>query len=239
MYGLDAFGSHNDFRHWLRSAGYPEKYAPDGSGPGWDDDSVVEAFFRQVVELGDRVTPPFAYTLDYVANEAYNSAYSKGETAMKLIWSNLVEPIRDTLGTDSLMTIPPGQGTHRAMFVRPSLFFSVAASSQRSSLAGRFLTFFLGDVEANRILAAERGVPVVPAVREALQQESSRQVQVIFEYVDFVAHHSSPGPTAIPVNIGVLREVFEETTRLVAFHHLTPAEGAVRLRQEWTALMSR
>jgi len=105
--------------------------------------------------------PPFAYTLEYDSNED-NSAYARGEATMTFVWSNLIGAIRDKLGSDSYMVPPPGPGSREGMFLRPSSFFSVAQTSPHNAAAGRFLTFFLGDLEANRILAAERGVPVVP-----------------------------------------------------------------------------
>ena len=64
LYGVDAYGTHNDFRHWIRSQGYPSPYATDLSGPSWTDDALAEEFFQRVLLFDDHVMPPFAYTLE-------------------------------------------------------------------------------------------------------------------------------------------------------------------------------
>lgn len=237
LFGVDGYGTHNDFRHWIRANGYNSKFAADLSGPAWDDDALAAAFLERVVEFDDRVMPPFAYTLEYASNEDY-SGYARGETAMSFIWSNLIGAIHDSLGEDSRLVPPPGSGSLDGLFLRPAAFFSIAESSSRKQEAARFVMFFLSDLEANRILSAERGVPVVPEIRDALAAETTTQNRIMFDYVRFVSENAAAPPESVPNNVTELRDALDAIVRDVAFGQLSPAEGASRLRAEWGALMS-
>ena len=150
---------------------------------------------------------------------------------MSFVWSNLIGTIRDSLGVDSLLAPPPGPGTLEGLFLRPATFFSISESSPRKGPAVAFVMFFLEDVEANRILSAERGVPVVAEVREALSQ-TSPQNRIMFEYVDYVSRNAAPPPTVVPYNVTGLRDALDQITRQVAFRQLTPREASARLRAD-------
>lgn len=238
VYGLNAYGADNDLEYWLRSNGY-RLFAEDLSGPGWDDDEVIVEFYEQLLSFEENnVIPPYEYTLEYGSNEA-NSAYARGETAMMFLWSNLANSVQGTLGVDSPLTALPGPGQQSGHFLRPSMFFSIPSSSNNKGRAAEFLNFFLGSVDANRVLAADRGVPVVPEVLTVLGREGTQQNQYVFEYIDWVADNSSPIHAFVPDNEGELVDVFDQITQQVAFGQLTPAEGARQLHEQWSTLMAR
>ena len=157
---------------------------------------------------------------------------------MAFIWSNLVRQVRRTLGVDTYLVQPPGPGAEEGIFLRSSSFFSIAESSYQKSAAAEFVMYFLQDIDANRILSAERGVPAVSAVRQALAAESPRQMVIMFDYVDHVAANSSPPPPVVPDNVVELRDALETIVRQVAFDQIGPAEAAALLRSEWIVLMA-
>jgi len=233
LFGVDAYGTHNDFRYWIRSNGYNSKFSPELDGPSWIDDTLAQEFFERVLDFNNDVIPPFAYTLEYASNEDY-SGYARGETAMSFIWSNLIGAIRDSLGVDSYLVLPPGPGSLDGLFLRPATFFSIAESSSRKPRAADFVMFFLEDIDANRILSAERGVPVVKAVRDVLAGETTPQNRIMFEYVEYVSQRAAAAPTAVPNNVTELRGILDRLTREVAFGQISPAAAASSLRAEWT-----
>ena len=71
------------------------------------------------------------------------------------------------------------------------MFFSVAETSPHKELAVEFIDFFINDVEANKILFAERGVPISAKVREGLEPLLTDVQVQMFNYLNLITQHSS------------------------------------------------
>ena len=50
---------------------------------------------------------------------------------------------------------------------KPSMFFSIGGTSAQKEAAAKFLSFFVNDQDASKVLGVERGIPCSKAVREA------------------------------------------------------------------------
>ena len=72
--------------------------------------------------------------------------------------SNLYNTFSTASGREMGMTMYPVDGED--MFLKPSMFFSIAETSPHKEEAAKFINWFLNSVECNEILMAERGVPV-------------------------------------------------------------------------------
>lgn len=233
---IENFATENVFHYWVRSHG-GDLYDNDLTGPGWDDDQVVVEFFEMAQELQDAGLSPGA---DYVTQDIHeeNTNYAQGEAAMMFLWSNLVESVRQTLGVDSGLTVLPGENSEEGMFLRPALFFSVSSESANPELAGDFIHWFLTDLDANEVLAAERGVPPVKSVRDHLSADLDSQQQIVYDYISFVSDHSSPPLSVFPEQEGELMDLLEETIDLVLFEEISPEEAAEQIRDNFESLMS-
>lgn len=237
-YGLDAFGTDNDFLYWVRQNG-EQFYARSLDSPGWSGDRMVTRFYQQMVDFMEQnVTPPAEYQIEHYSNEE-NTMFAEGEAAMKLLWSNKVVSVRNTLGADLELSLLPGPNVEQGMYLRPSMYFSVAEPSAKKEAAAEFINYFLGNVAANQVLNADRGVPVVPEVRNALAESADSQTQTIFDFISLVGEHSSPLNTHFPQNEGELIDEFNRITQQVMFGELSPSQGAENLSERWTQLMNQ
>jgi multiple sugar transport system substrate-binding protein len=237
-YGLDSFGSDVDFQYWLRTRG-ARMYSADLKRPGWSDPRIVAEFFRQVVDFHrSGVMASAEYAVENDANEE-NSLYAQGKAAMMLLWSNKVVSVYKTLQADSSLMVLPGPGSREGMYLQPSMFFSVSPASKSAAEAASFITFFLGDVEANKVLLGDRGLPVVPAVRTALANSADHQNALVFDYITLVAGRSSPPDLAYPETEEEVLDLYEKVTQEVRFGRLTPDAAAQALYQQWSDLLAR
>ena len=80
-------------------------------------------------------------------------------------------------------------------YLRPSMYISMAESSTNKELAARFINFFSNDIEANRILMAERGVPIPTNVRADLHSRVPANDAIIFDYITRITPFASSGTT--------------------------------------------
>jgi multiple sugar transport system substrate-binding protein len=154
------------------------------------------------------------------------------------MWSNRVVSIhrrRDlTIGLARL----PGLGSRLGMFLRPAMFFSIASASSEREEAGRFVTYFVFDREANQILAAERGVPVVESIRQVVTAASDEQTQAVFYYIDGISRWSTPMARRFPPAEGEYREAYNQITRDVSFGRISAADAPVLLRTRAEELLA-
>ncbi|ECB9828918.1 hypothetical protein FL859_07230 [Listeria monocytogenes] len=63
---------------------------------------------------------------------------------------------------------------------------SVAKNSKFKAEAAKFISFFQKDIEANRILKAERSVPIMQNVRDDLAKNGDVTTQILFDYAELV-----------------------------------------------------
>lgn len=109
---------------------------------------------------------------------------------------------------------------------KPSMFFSVAGSSASKEKAADFISFFVNDPEASKILGVERGIPCSAAVREALAPTLDEQSQVALNFVANLGPllgelPPSPPASAGEIDASLLRVISQE----VAFGQRTPEDA--------------
>jgi multiple sugar transport system substrate-binding protein len=89
------------------------------------------------------------------------------------------------------------------------MFISILTSSTNPELAAQFVNFILNDVEANRILLAERGVPVPYHIREDLAERVDENMKYLFDFITRVTPYTSvidpPDPPSSGEAIDVMR----------------------------------
>ena len=77
-------------------------------------------------------------------------------------------------------------------FLKPSQLVSIVSTSKNQELSARFVNFMLNDLEANRILLAERGIPVPSNVRDDLRTQVDPVMGSLFDFIDRVMPFTSP-----------------------------------------------
>jgi multiple sugar transport system substrate-binding protein len=163
------------------------------------------------------------------------------QSAMIFVWSNMAAAIASASGERALeLALPPtaedgGQG----VYLKPSMFFSIPATTQHPEEAAMFIDFFTNSVEANEILAAERGVPISPEVREALQPTLPAMQQKVFAYIstaeEVAAPINAPDPAA---HSKILAEVYNPLIDQLLYGELTAEEAAAQFREQATAVLA-
>ena len=111
------------------------------------------------------------------------------------------------------------------------MFFSVTSQARHPEEAALFVDFFTNDIEANKILMAERGVPIAPAVREALLPMLSEAQQEMFRFIDIAEQYSTPiDPPDPPGHNNIMQNVFDILSEQVLYGDIDPAVAAEEFR---------
>ena len=220
-------------------------FTPDGRSIAAVDDRPFVDHLKMLVRLQTAGALPSRQQeiSDYHDNiEAQPIVQARA--AMSYQWSNQAVAEAAAAGagrTFRLTHLPRPQGGRASNYLKPSQFFSITSHSKHPREAAAFIDFFTNSVEANRILRAERGVPIAPKVQEALKPLVTPAELETFRYVARVQTDSSPLPPPDPPNEGVLEtNVYTPLViDAVLLGRLSPEEGAKILRTEGNKVLAR
>lgn len=216
-------------------------YSEDGRSLGYDDDSIYVDHLNMVQRLTDYGAYPSRDVVLAEHGRGYDIEQTpivSGEGAMAIIWSNQITAMTSAAGEGRrfFMTHLPRLRADgpAANFVKPALFFSRTAQSRNPEEAARFVDFITNDIEVNRILMAERGVPIANRIREDLAPKVDEFTRMAFDFVGRVTEDSSPIPP--PETAGhrqIINNVFWNLfIDPVSFGEISVEEGVALLRRE-------
>ncbi len=166
------------------------------------------------------------------------------KAGMQFLWSNQAFAVNKASGEGRhfvLMSLPrTRRGGPSPNYIKASMFFSVSNQSKTPKEAARFIDYFTNDIDANKILMAERGVPISSEIRTALSPLVPPITQEVFNFVGWVAKEASPCPPPDPVkNTDIYTNVWRpQVIEKVLFGVITPEQGAKVLRDKATELLA-
>lgn len=238
---LMADGSSNEpsLDNWIRQRGKP-LYTDDGKlGPNADDMTEWFQMWSDFREKGYIVAAE-DQALDVDTPETSMLALKKAA----IMWSNSNQLIvHQSVNPDKLgMTNYPrinattGGGHYR----KPSQFWSMASTSKQKEASADFISFFVNDIEAGKILQVERGIPCSAAVRDAITPLLDEQNQISLNFVSSLGDLLGPLPASPPNAAGEIdQSLLDVLADEVAFGQRTPEDAGKFFVEEATAILAR
>ncbi|SER79600.1 multiple sugar transport system substrate-binding protein [Gracilibacillus ureilyticus] len=223
------------FNYYLRTQG-KRLYAEDGSGLGYEDDQLFVDFFSMVTEEVEKGATP---TPDFLAQLAgpEDDPVIKGEGVGIFQWSNQFVGLEQLSGLDFEFAPMPGPNMEEGLFLKPSMFFSVAENSEAKAEAAKFISFFINDIEANKLILGDRGVPISSEVLEALKSEVSDSQAQVFDYIEWAEQNSTPMGAADPAGAGEIIELLTSLSEQMSYGETTPEEAAEYFRTQAESIL--
>lgn len=222
------------FRHYLRNHGYA-LYANDG-GLGYDDDKLLADFFRMWDTLYKEgvLAPP---ELTSTEQGLENSLIVNGQSPNHMIWTNQIVALTQAAGRPLEMVLLPGiEGGQHGHYLKPGQFLAATTHSKHPEAVAAFIDFFTNSLEANDILAGERGVPIATNVREHLYTSLDDTNKLMFDYLDTVAQYAGDVPYD-PPGSGSLLQAFDRIFDGIRYGQHTPEQAAELFRNEANSVL--
>ncbi|MDK1385309.1 ABC transporter substrate-binding protein [Sinorhizobium sp. 8-89] len=222
------------FDAWLRQRG-SSLFNESGLGFGVEEAKEWYAYWEDLRKRGGTVGADIQ-TLDQ--NTIDTNCLALGYSAIGMAYSNQMIGyqliMKSKLGIGMLPRAEKGGPSGH--YYRPALIWSVGATTEHGEEAAKFISFFVNDVEAGKILGVERGVPMSPTVREAilpqLNPTEAETVKYINALKDQVGSYPPPAPLgATEFDHRVFRPIADE----LAFDRISIADAATRLVEEGKA----
>lgn len=220
-------------------------FSDDGTSLGYDDEQPMIDHLNMILRLQDAgAIPSIEEEIEYDTTGPEGSPLVLGKSAIQYQWSNQVLAVANAAGPDrnfKLWHLPRPEGGQSSNYVKPSMFFSIPATAEHPQEAAMFIDFFTNSLEANEILAAERGVPVSAPVREHLLPNLDPVMAETFDFLVRVEADSSPVPPPDPPGYADLRlNVYgPQFVDVVRFGEMTPEEAVEFFREEANRILAQ
>jgi multiple sugar transport system substrate-binding protein len=235
----DGSGSEPMLDNWLRQKG-KALYTPEGK-LGFTTEDAIEWFtmWNALRDEGLIVTAEDT-ALDTGAPEVSMVALKKAammpSNSNQLIIHQSINP--DTLTITSYPRIAAGVGGGH--YRKPSQFWSVSGAAADKEAAAAFISYFVNDVEAGKILGVERGIPCSAAVREAITPLLSEQDQIALNFVSSLGDLLGPLPPSPPAAAGEIdTSLLRVLSQEVAFGGRSAEEAGTFFVTEAEAILAR
>ncbi|RED32349.1 ABC transporter substrate-binding protein [Paenibacillus sp. VMFN-D1] len=235
------FAYHHEvfFPYYLRTIGQ-KMYSDDGKTIGYADDQAFIDYFTRYQQWYDK---GYILSLDKEAQKkgvAEEDEIVLGHSISGIGWSNQFLAVANLVKDRPLELNPmPGPGTKEGLFLKPSMYFSIAESSKQKEEAAKFISFFINDIEANKLIKGERGVPVSSKVKDALKPILTENEAKIFDYVTWAESNSSPADPPNPIGSVEVEKLLRDLSEKILFKKIPIDQAAVEFRKEANAILAR
>jgi multiple sugar transport system substrate-binding protein len=223
-------------------------WSADGTQLGYDNDKIYADFLNMAVRLQKAKAIPTREEEVAAQWTLENNLFVKGQAAMTWLWTNQIVASWKAAGENrnvKIVTLPvPAGAKISAHYMKPSMFFSVAANSKHPKEAAMFIDFFTNSVEANEVLLAERGIPISSAVREGIKPKLGKSQVAMFDFAAQAEKTAAPIRPPDPAgsadisgsdNSFIVTKVIEP----VMYGKLSAEDGVALLRKEATAILAK
>lgn len=236
----DGSGSEPMLDNWLRQKGLA-LYTADGK-LGFGEAEAIEWFTMWNQMRADGICVDAETQALDTNGPLENTMVVLGKAAMMPSNSNQLVAfqtlVQDNLTISSYPRIAAGVGGGH--YRKPSMFFSVGGSSANKEAAAAYLSFFVNDLEAGKVLGVERGIPCAAAVREVVAPTLDEKNQIALNFVSNLGDLLGPLPPPPPaaageIDVSLLRVLSQE----VAFGARSAEDAGKFFVTEAAAILER
>jgi multiple sugar transport system substrate-binding protein len=217
-------------------------FSADGKALGYTDDAPWIEHWKMILRLqAAGALPKRDQWSSGVGIEGTPLAF--GKSAMEFAHSNQLVALWTAAGTArtlKALPVPKVVGGRSPVYIKPSQYFSVTATSKYPKEAAMLIDFFTNDVEANKILGGERGVPVAGKVLAALRPTLSKQAAESFDLIERASKYATKlPPNDPPAWTTILTQIFTPKVEdPITYGVRTPEEAVAQFRAEATQVLA-
>ncbi|MBD8068193.1 ABC transporter substrate-binding protein [Bacillus sp. PS06] len=225
------------FNYYLRSHG-ERLYSEDGTKLGYEDDQLFVDFYKMYADMVNKKavqSPDESAQVKGLEDDPVVKQQSIG----LFQWSNQLIGIQSAANRPIEIVGLPGPNAEKGLFLKPGLLWSIANNSENKAEAAKFIDFYTNNIEANKLMLGDRGVPGSPKVQEALLPLLSEPQKQVFNYVAWVGENSSPYSGPDPAKAGEIISLLRNITEQIAYGVIEPEEAATQFREQADSILNQ
>lgn len=206
-------------------------FKPSNDGLGWTDAATIADYMAMIKELTDAGAYPDAGAIKEI-KDIEGDYLVTGDAAMTWVASNQLKSIAKAAGREIKLAMVPKLSKDGAygMSVQSSQQLCVSKNSANKEAAAAFISYFVNDIEANKILNGERGVPIMSKVREAVLAQADDSAKLVYDYVDLIGNLPKEATNVIsPDPKTEIEDMDKLLIEKVQYGEVTPQDAAKQL----------
>lgn len=214
-------------------------FSADGTALTISKDTLLKYFTL----LQDGVQGGWALEIDkeIELSNAGQDGIATGDAWAEFAWANQVVN-SDTLAKKNLiikMYPKLDDATEQNEFMKPSMLFSITSSSKEPEAAAALINYFTNSVEANKVLKAERGVPISSVVASAVMEDTTSYSKDMINFVMNTAKIATSIEPATPASSSDIGSVSDQFVQKVMYGKLTAEEAAEQFYEQAKEIAAR
>ena len=225
------------FNYYLRTKG-ASLYNPEGTALGYEDDALFVDFFDRLYRLVQGKAAPDPATANQSKGIVEESDLVKGTGIGIWQWSNQFVGLQSVVNRPMELAPMPGPDMEKGLYMQPSMYWAVTKNSKAKEEAAKFIDYWVNDVEANKLIKGDRGVPISSAIKDTLAPELSEQTKQVFDFVAEMEPKASPMSPPPPVGSPEIIAMLTDYVEQINFGQITAQEVAAKFRSEANAILA-
>jgi multiple sugar transport system substrate-binding protein len=167
--------------------------------------------------------------------------FVRGEAAMTWISTNQFVAISAAAKRALALTNSPRRMANGplAQGIISSQMMCLYKRSKQKEAAAKFIGYFANDIEANKVLLGERGVPIMKTVRDALSEGLNPELKTVYAYLTQLGKEAS---MEIQLDSPVQQEIkdaYKMLSEQVVFDKITATVAATQLHRQAQDILNR
>lgn len=238
-YGQSKIDNLSTFPYWVRQYG-KTMYATDGTKLGYDDDKVFVDYVNMLQRLQKAKAMPNPDEWAQISAKGKEAEpVVTGTAGATLDWSNYGVIVSKSNPDLKLVTPPYSSTGNKALWIKPSMFFTVAKSSKNQKEAAKFIDWFINDPDANKVIMAERGIPISSKIRDGLKASLTPQQKEMFDYADLTIKNSTKADPADPAGVAEVAKALTDTINSFLYGKTSAEKSAADFRTKTNEILGR
>jgi len=238
-YGESKIDDISTYPYWVRQYG-KTLYSVDGTKLGYDNDKIFTDYVNMLKRLEDAKALPNPDEWAQISAKGKEAEpVVTGTAGATMDWSNYAVIVAKSNPNLKLVTPPLSSTGIKALWNKPAMFFSVAKSSKNQIEAAKFINWFLNDPAANKVINAERGIPISSKIRDNLKTSLTPQQKDMFDYADVTIKNSTKADSPEPAGVAEVQKAMMDSISSFLYGKTTAAQSAASFRTKANEILGR
>ena len=200
-------------------------------GLEFTDTATFASYMQMIKDLTDAGAYPDAGAIKEIKDIEGDYLVTE-DAAMTWVSSNQIASIVNAAGREIKIAPVPRitkDGSY-GMGVQSSQQLCMAKSSKNKEEAAKFINYFVNDIEANKVLNGERGVPIMSKVRDVVMEQADDSNGMIYDFVDKIGNFPKEDCNVIsPDPKTEIEDQYKLLIEKVQYGDVTPEDAAKQL----------
>lgn len=200
-------------------------------GLEFTDTATFASYMQMIKDLTDAGSYPDAGAIKEIKDIEGDYLVTE-DAAMTWVSSNQIASIVNAAGREIKIAPVPRitkDGSY-GMGVQSSQQLCMAKSSKNKEEAAKFINYFVNDIETNKVLNGERGVPIMSKVRDVVMEQADDSSKMIYDFVDKIGNFPKEDCNVIsPDPKTEIEDQYKLLIEKVQYGDVTPEDAARQL----------